>query len=184
LYHAAASQTAPRAPRSTAVATAYCILGVDPGSNITGFGLVRGTGDDVQYVFSGTIESKRTMSRHERLREIFAGIERVIREYQPTHFAIEDVFYSKNPRSALVLGEARGAAILAAAMAGLPVFEYSAREVKQSVTGNGAADKTQVSYMMGKILGLSELPERTDESDAIAIAMCHAFKRREWSVAK
>jgi len=184
LYHAAASQTAPRAPRSTAVATAYCILGVDPGSNCTGYGLVRGTGDDVHYVSSGTIAAARATSRHERLREIFSGIERVIREYQPTHFAIEDVFYSKNPRSALVLGEARGAAILAAAMAGIPVFEYSAREVKQSVTGNGAADKSQVSYMMGKILGLSELPERADESDAIAIAMCHAFKRREWSVAK
>ena len=165
------------------MATAYCILGVDPGSNVTGFGVVRTSGDDVQYVFSGTIAAARATSRHERLRDIFAGIERVIREYQPTHFAIEDVFYSKNPRSALVLGEARGAAILAAAMAGLPVFEYSAREVKQSVTGNGAADKSQVSYMLGKMLGLRELPEKADESDAIAIAMCHAFKRREWSVA-
>lgn len=145
---------------------------------------MRGAGDDVQYVFSGTIASDRNMSRHDRLRRIFAGIEHVIREYQPTHFAIEDVFYSKNPRSALVLGEARGAAILAAAMADLPVFEYSAREVKQSVTGNGAADKSQVSYMLGKMLGLRELPERADESDAIAIAMCHAFKRREWSATK
>jgi crossover junction endodeoxyribonuclease RuvC len=166
------------------VAAAYCILGVDPGSNCTGYGLVRGAGDDVQYVSSGTITSGRAVSRHDRLRDIFAGIERVIREFHPTHVAIEDVFYSKNPRSALVLGEARGAAILAAAMAGLPVFEYSAREVKQSVTGNGAADKSQVSYMLGKILGLSPVPERADESDAIAIAMCHAFKRREWSVVK
>ena len=141
---------------------------------------MRGTGDEVQYVFSGTIAAKRAATRHERLRDIFAGIEAIIREYQPTHFAIEDVFYSKNPRSALVLGEARGAAILAAAMAGIPVFEYSAREVKQSVTGNGAADKSQVSYMLGKILHLTELPGRTDESDAIAIAMCHAFKRRQW----
>ncbi|HET6349615.1 MAG TPA: crossover junction endodeoxyribonuclease RuvC [Candidatus Krumholzibacteria bacterium] len=157
---------------------------MDPGSNVTGFGIVRANGDEVEYVFSGTIASGRTTARHDRLREIFTGIERVIRDYQPTHFAIEDVFYSKNPRSALVLGEARGAAILAAAMAGIPVFEYSAREVKQSVTGNGAADKSQVSYMLGKMLGLRELPERADESDAIAIAMCHAFKRREWSVAK
>jgi crossover junction endodeoxyribonuclease RuvC len=156
---------------------------VDPGSIVTGFGLVRAAGDDVEYIFSGTISSGRAIARHVRLREIFAGIEAIIREYQPTHFAIEDIFYSKNPRSALVLGEARGAAILAAAMAGLPVFEYSAREVKQSVTGNGAADKSQVSYMLGKMLNLRELPEKTDESDAIAIAMCHAFKRREWSVA-
>ena len=157
---------------------------MDPGSNCTGFGLVRGTGDDVQYVFSGTIAASRSATRHERLRGIFAGIEQVIRDYQPTHVAIEDVFYSKNPKSALVLGEARGVAILAATLAGLPVFEYSAREVKQSVTGNGAADKSQVSYMLGKILHLQELPERADESDAIAIAMCHAFKRRDWSVVK
>ena len=138
----------------------------------------------MHYLSSGTILAGRAPTRHDRLKEIYAGIERVIREFQPTHVAIEDVFYSKNPRSALVLGEARGAAILAATLAGVPVFEYSAREVKQSVTGNGAADKSQVSYMLGKILGLTKLPERTDESDAIAIAMCHAFKRREWSVAK
>jgi len=171
------------ATRSEAVAISYCILGVDPGSSVTGFGIIRAAGDDVEYIFSGTISSGRAIARHVCLREIFTGIARIIAQYQPTHFAIEDVFYSKNPRSALVLGEARGAAILAAAMAGLPVFEYSAREVKQSVTGNGAADKSQVSYMLGKMLNLRELPEKTDESDAIAIAMCHAFKRREWSVA-
>ena len=155
---------------------------MDPGSQTTGFGIVRANGNDVEYVFSGTIAAGRAKTREARLREIFAGIEQIIREYHPTHFAIEDVFYSKNPRSALVLGEARGAAILAAAMADIPVFEYSAREVKQSVTGNGAADKSQVSYMLGKMLNLRELPEKADESDAIAIAMCHAFKRREWSV--
>jgi crossover junction endodeoxyribonuclease RuvC len=165
-----------------AVATMYRILGVDPGSNCTGYGLVGGDGDDVRYVSSGAIVAPRAATRYERLRGIYAGIERVIREFEPTHFAIEDVFYSKNPKSALVLGEARGAAILAAALAGLPIFEYSAREVKLSVTGNGAADKSQVSYMLGKILRLPEVPERADESDAIAIAMCHAFKRREWSV--
>jgi crossover junction endodeoxyribonuclease RuvC len=158
----------------------YRILGVDPGSNCTGYGLVSGQGDHVAYVSSGTIAPPKSQSRYERLRDIYSGIERVIRELEPTHFAIEDVFYSKNPRSTLVLGEARGAAILAATLAGLPVYEYSAREVKQSVTGNGAADKSQVSYMLVKILGLNTTPERTDESDALAIAMCHAFKRRDW----
>lgn len=159
----------------------YRILGVDPGSNCTGYGLVAGVGDEVAYVSSGTIQPPRGATRYERLRAIYAGIERVIREFEPTHFAIEDVFYSKNPRSALVLGEARGAAILAASLAQIPIFEYSAREVKQSVTGNGAADKTQVSYMLGKMLRLQSPPERADESDALAIAMCHAFKRRDWS---
>jgi crossover junction endodeoxyribonuclease RuvC len=169
-----------RAGGGTATA-AYRILGVDPGSTCTGYGLIRGAGDEVVYLASGTIQPPRNATRYQRLRAIYAGIERVIREFEPTHFAIEDVFYSKNPRSALVLGEARGVAILAASLAGIPIFEYSAREVKQSVTGNGAADKSQVSYMLGKMLGLAELPERADESDAIAIAMCHAFKRRDWS---
>jgi crossover junction endodeoxyribonuclease RuvC len=164
-----------------AVAATFRILGVDPGSNCTGYGLICGHGDEVEYVSSGTIQADRASTRYERLRAIHAGIERVIREFEPTHFAIEDVFYAKNPKSALVLGEARGAAILAATLAGLPIYEYSAREVKQSVTGNGAADKSQVSYMLGKLLGLPSPPARTDESDAIAIAMCHAFKRREWS---
>lgn len=166
----------PRPPLAT-----YRILGVDPGSNVTGFGLVAGSGDDFTYLDSGVIRASRGASRYQRLRGVYAGICDVIQRHRPTHFAIEDVFYSKNPRSALVLGEARGVAILAASLAEIPVFEYSAREVKQSVTGNGAADKSQVSYMLGKILGLKELPERMDESDAIAIAMCHAFKRRDWS---
>jgi crossover junction endodeoxyribonuclease RuvC len=158
----------------------YRILGVDPGSNCTGYGLVSGNGDRVAYVLSGTIAPPRAQSRHQRLREIYAGVERVIREHAPTHFAIEDVFYHKNPRSTLVLGEARGAAILAATLAGIPVYEYSAREVKQSVTGNGAADKSQVSYMLAKLLDLESTPDRADETDALAVAMCHAFKRREW----
>lgn len=158
------------------------ILGVDPGSNCTGYGVVVAEGNEVQYVASGTIVAARAATRYERLRGIYTGIDRIIREFMPTHFAIEDVFYSKNPKSALVLGEARGAAILAAAMAGLPIYEYPAREVKLSVTGNGAADKSQVSYMLGRILRLAELPERADESDAIAIAMCHAFRQREWSL--
>jgi crossover junction endodeoxyribonuclease RuvC len=161
----------------------YRILGVDPGSACTGYGLVAGEGDDVCYVASGTIRAPKDASRFERLHGIYAGLARVIRELEPTHFAIEEVFYNKNPRSALVLGEARGAAILAAVNAGLPVFEYAAREVKLSVTGNGAAHKSQVNYMLGKVLSLSPPPADTDESDALAIAICHAFKHRQWSMA-
>lgn len=164
----------------TGAAAAVRVLGIDPGSNCTGYGLVTGAGNDVRYVASGAIRSARATSRFDRLRAIYTGIAGVIDEFGPTHVAIEDVFYSKNPRSALVLGEARGAAILAASLAGLPVYEYSAREVKLSVTGNGAADKSQVGYMLGKILGI-ETPKSADESDAIAIAMCHAFRRHDWS---
>lgn len=159
----------------------YRILGVDPGSACTGYGLVAGEGNDICYVTSGAIVLPRSTPRHDRLCQIYDGIARIIGEFEPTHFAIEEVFYNKNPKSTMVLGEARGAAILAAARAGLPVFEYAAREVKLSVTGNGAAHKSQVAFMLGKILGMSPPPENPDESDALAIAMCHAFRSREWS---
>lgn len=159
----------------------YRILGVDPGSAFTGYGLVAGGGNEFSYVASGVIKLPRKASRYEKLRAIFEELTGVIEKHAPTHFAIEEVFYSKNPRSALVLGEARGAALLSAAMAGLSIHEYSAREVKLAVTGNGAAHKSQVSFMLGKILGLVPPPESEDESDALAIAMCHAFKNREWT---
>ena len=157
------------------------ILGVDPGSTCTGYGLISEEGGNVRYVSSGAITPSRKAPRHDRLREIFQALEIVIREHQPTHFAIEEVFFNKNVKSTIVLGEARGTAILAATLAGLPVYEYAPREVKLSVTGNGASHKSQVSFMMGKILGLSSPPESTDESDALAIAMCHAFRSRQWS---
>ena len=158
------------------------ILGVDPGSSCTGYGIITGEGDEITYIGSGHITLHKKSTRYEKLRTIFERMQQVIEEYAPTHFAIEDVFYNKNARSSLVLGEARGAAILAASMADLSIHEYSPREVKQSVTGNGAADKSQVNFMLGKILALASPPENRDESDALAVAVCHAFKNREWSV--
>lgn len=159
------------------------ILGVDPGSVRTGWGVISARGENLRYVTSGSIVPPRSVSRFRRLTVIFEQVAQIVAEHAPTHFAIEDVFYSKNARSSLVLGEARGAAILAAALADVPVFEYSPREVKQSVTGQGGADKSQVNFMLGRILGLEDPPEDVDESDALAVAICHAFKTREWSVA-
>jgi crossover junction endodeoxyribonuclease RuvC len=158
------------------------ILGIDPGSACTGWGLVRGDGDQIEYAASGVIRPNRKSPRHERVKDIFLELSRVIREYEPTHLAVEDVFFCKNPKSALVLGEARGAAVLAASLGGLEVFEYSAREIKQALTGHGGAAKSQVGYMLQRILGLAEPPELDDESDALAVAVCHAFRQREWSV--
>ncbi|UCG51123.1 MAG: crossover junction endodeoxyribonuclease RuvC [Candidatus Latescibacterota bacterium] len=160
----------------------YRIMGVDPGSTCTGYGIIRIEGDDIGYIDSGHITLKKSASRYEKLRSIFLQIQKVIEKHAPTHFAIEDVFYSKNAKSSLILGEARGAAILAAALANLPIYEYSPREVKQSVVGHGAADKSQVNFMLGRILDIAQPPENTDESDALAVAVCHAFKSREWSV--
>jgi crossover junction endodeoxyribonuclease RuvC len=161
----------------------YKILGVDPGSSCTGFGVIAGEGDAFRYVASGCIKLSKDQTRYEKLRTIFTRMQELIQQEEPTHFAIEDVFYSKNARSSLILGEARGAAILAASLVDLPVFEYSAREVKQSVTGHGGADKSQVAFMLAKILALEEPPSNADESDALAIAICHAFKNRVWSAA-
>ncbi|UCH85047.1 MAG: crossover junction endodeoxyribonuclease RuvC [Candidatus Latescibacterota bacterium] len=158
------------------------ILGVDPGSTCTGYGIITAEGETLRYVDSGFLSLKKSTSRYDKLRAIFLNIQRVIDDHAPTHFAIEDIFYNKNAKSSLILGEARGAAILAAALANVPVYEYSPREVKQSVTGHGAADKSQVNFMLGKILGLDAPPKNSDESDALAVAICHAFKNREWSV--
>lgn len=159
----------------------FTILGVDPGSSCTGFGVIKGDGDAFEYVHSGVITLRRGDGKHDKLKTIFLEIEALIQRFSPTHCSIENVFYSKNPKSMLVLGEARGAAMLAAALSGVPVFEYSAREVKQAVTGNGAADKSQVQFMLRKILNLSKPLAKMDESDALAIALCHAFRQREWS---
>lgn len=160
----------------------FKILGVDPGSQCTGYGVVIGEGERLDYVASGTIALKKTESRYARLGSIFRQVDKIIKSHRPTHFAIENVFYSKNARSSLVLGEARGAAILAASLLEVPIFEYSPREVKQSLTGHGASDKGQVSYMMAQILSLETPIASADESDALAIAICHAFKTHDWSV--
>jgi crossover junction endodeoxyribonuclease RuvC len=159
----------------------YRILGVDPGSLCTGYGIIEGGNDSFSHLASGVISLRKKDGKQEKLKTIFLEIENLIKKFSPTHFAIEKVFYSKNAKSTLVLGEARGAAIVAAALLDIPVYEYSAREVKQAVTGNGAADKLQVQYMLKKILSFRKPLESMDESDALAIALCHAFKSREWS---
>ena len=148
------------------------ILGVDPGSRITGFGLIDSRADRLVYLHSGSIRAGDG-SMPERLGCIFDRLGEVIRDYRPAQFGIESVFMAKNADSALKLGQARGAAIGAARQAGLEVAEYAAREVKQAVVGTGAADKTQVAHMVRRLLGLRRelLP---DEADGLAIAICHA----------
>lgn len=148
------------------------ILGVDPGSRITGYGLIRTQGRQLGYLDSGCIRlGEKPLA--ERLQIIFHSLATLIGEYRPEEFAIEQVFMARNPDSALKLGQARGAAIVSAANSGLPVFEYSARQVKQAVVGRGSAEKSQVQHMVQAILGLSRKPQ-ADAADALAIAMCHA----------
>lgn len=148
------------------------IMGIDPGSRITGYGLVRFSKNKFSYVASGCIRmSEGTLP--ERLNTIFAGVSQLVTQFAPDEFAIEDVFVAKNAKSALVLGQARGAAIVAATHHQLQVSEYSARKVKQALVGNGNALKEQVQHMVVQILGLEGQPQ-ADAADALAIAICHA----------
>ncbi len=149
------------------------ILGVDPGSLKTGFGIVDALSGKTQYVASGVIRLNSYDSLPERLKVIFNALSNIIEEYQPYEMAIEQVFMAKNAGSALKLGQARGAAIVAAGFFDLPVAEYEARKVKQSVVGTGAADKLQVQHMVKYLLKLSASPQE-DAADALAVALCHA----------
>lgn len=148
------------------------ILGIDPGSRITGFGVVKMTGQKVEYVVSGCIRMG-DVSLAERLDKIFCSVTEIIETYKPQQFAIEQVFMGKNVDSALKLGQARGVAIVAAAHLGLPVSEYAARTVKQAVVGKGSATKEQVGHMVQYLLKLPGQPQE-DAADALAIAICHA----------
>ena len=148
------------------------ILGIDPGSRTTGYGVIESVQGKMRYVGSGCIRlTSETLA--ERLHTVFKGVSQIIQQFQPDEFAIEEVFMAKNAASALKLGQARGAAIVAAGHAGLAVSEYSARKVKQAVVGKGGADKSQVQHMVMQILNLPSCPQ-ADAADALAIALCHA----------
>jgi len=148
------------------------ILGIDPGSRKTGFGIISYVSGHSEYVTSGVI--RLTAAEFpERLRVIFDSVTELVELHGPQELSIEQVFMAKNAGSALKLGQARGAAIVACATKDMSVAEYSARQIKQSVVGTGAADKAQVQHMVKAILGLEELPV-TDEADALAAAICHA----------
>jgi len=148
------------------------ILGIDPGSRITGYGVIDGDGIRNRYLDCGSIRLP-ALPFPERLRLIFDGIGEIIETHRPAEVAIEQVFVNRNPGSALKLGQARGAAICAAVTRGLPVAEYSPREVKLAVVGGGGADKEQVQHMVCVLLGLSDRPQ-SDAADALGIALCHS----------
>lgn len=149
------------------------ILGIDPGSRKTGYGVIDHLRGKSRYVASGVIRIDTALALPERLKVIFDSISELVQHHCPQEMAIEQVFMAKNAASALKLGQARGAAIVAAVNHDLPVAEYEARKVKQSVVGNGAADKTQVQHMVKTLLKLPRIPQE-DAADALAVALCHA----------
>ncbi|PIE59563.1 MAG: crossover junction endodeoxyribonuclease RuvC [Desulfobulbus propionicus] len=149
------------------------ILGIDPGSRSTGYGIIEASGSEVGFVACGTIRTTCEAQLPGRLTIIFNGLCEVILAHKPQIAAVEEVFVDRNPRSALKLGQARGAAIVAATQHLLPVFDYSARKVKQAVSGYGQAGKDQVQHMVSVLLDLEKKPS-TDAADALAVALCHA----------
>lgn len=153
----------------------HIILGIDPGSRITGYGIIREEKTKIHYVDSGCIRTSDG-ELSQRLLEIFDGICQLMDHYNPNQVAIEQVFMHQNPNSAIKLGQARGAAMVAAATHRVKISEYSAREIKQAVVGYGAARKEQVKQMVMNLLMLPSAPQN-DAADALAIAICHSHMR-------
>jgi crossover junction endodeoxyribonuclease RuvC len=153
------------------------ILGIDPGSSVTGYGVVERVDGKLVHLASGTLRPAKSQELAVRLAAIQSGLAEVIEAHAPDLAVVEQVFVSLSPRSALILGQARGVALAAVAAAGLPVEEYSAREIKQAVVGTGAAAKVQVQTMVKRILQLERKPSQ-DAADALAAAICMAHRGR------
>lgn len=152
------------------------ILGIDPGTNLLGFGIISVDVHGPHYVTMGVFDLRRIPDAFEKLANINAGVKELIAEYAPDEMAVESPFYGKNAQVILKLGRAQGAAIIAATEAGIPVAEYAPRKAKIAICGNGAASKEQVQSMVQKTLGVELRPEHLDATDALAIALCHYYQ--------
>lgn len=147
-------------------------LGLDPGSQVTGVGILERQGSQFRHIYSGAIRLSQLPTLVLRLEKIHHRLREIIREFRPTEMAVEKVFLAKNAHSALILGHVRGVTLLSAVEEGLELFEYSALEIKKAVTGYGRAEKTQVQAMVGNLIG-QKIPRSQDVSDALAVAICH-----------
>ena len=151
------------------------VLGIDPGTAITGYGLINYLENKIEVVDYGCIRTSPRTSLANRLCKISEELERLISNYQPEVVAVEELFFNKNVRTALAVGQARGVILLTAAKAGLEVKEYTPLQVKQALVGYGRAEKHQVQYMVKMLLDLEQVPEPDDVADALAIAICQAY---------
>jgi crossover junction endodeoxyribonuclease RuvC len=154
------------------------VLGIDPGTAITGWGLVRRHGGDLTLVDYGTITTSSEMALPQRLQAIYRELGDIVARHQPDGAAVEKLFFSSNARTAMAVGQARGVALLAMADAGLPLHEYTPLQVKQSVCGYGKATKEQIQKLVQMLLGLDFVPQPDDAADAIAAAICHIHSSR------
>lgn len=152
------------------------ILGIDPGTTIMGYGLIKISGKDASLITMDIVAMNKLPNHFLKLKKIFEETVRIIELYKPDEVALEAPFYAKNIQSMLKLGRAQGISMAAALHHNLPVFEYSPRKVKQSITGKGSSSKEQVAIMLQRILALKSLPEKLDATDALAVAICHFFQ--------
>ena len=154
------------------------IMGIDPGTRVVGYGVVDLEGNDLKHVAHGAFDVRKGDSYPARLKQIFEGLKEAIRKYQPGVCVVEEIFYARSAKSAIKMGEGRGVALLAAAVNAVPIVEYAATKIKKSVTGTGSAHKSQVQKMVRLQLGLKEVPNPADASDALACAICHCHRLR------
>jgi len=160
------------------------ILGIDPGTAIIGFGIIDYKGSKLTPVKFGVIRTTPDLLPHRRLNLVYEGLTEIIEEYKPEIMVIEKLFFNKNTKTALAVGEARGVIMLAGAQTGLPVEEYTPLQVKMAVVGYGRAQKGQVQEMVRILLGLNKIPKPDDAADALAIGICHAHSGHKFSYAK
>ncbi len=154
------------------------VLGIDPGTAITGYGLVKDTRDGLQVVDYGVILTPKDLPLHQRLFQLHTELTKIILLHHPDAGAVEKLFFQRNVTNAISVGQGRGVALLTLAEAGLPVGEYTPLEIKQAVAGYGGADKHQVQYMVCALLGLDKIPKPDDAADALAVAICHLHSYR------
>lgn len=153
-------------------------LGIDPGTALCGYGIVRAEGDEMDLVTCGAISTQAKTPLDQRLEKIYTELTALIKQYKPDQAAVEKLFFSRNTTTALAVGHARGVVLLALAQAKLPIGEYTPNEIKQAISGYGGADKYQMQQMVRMLLRLDEVPKPDDAADAVAIAICHLQSAR------
>lgn len=151
------------------------LIGIDPGTNVLGYGVLRISGGEPQCVVLGVVTLGKYRDRYQKLRHIFERVTALVTEYRPDEMALEAPFYGDNVQSMLKLGRAQGVAMAAALVRDIPVFEYSPRRIKQAITGQGGASKEQVAALLQKILGIGATPKELDATDGLAVALCHYY---------
>jgi len=160
------------------------ILGIDPGTNILGYGLIHNKDKKIELITMDVIKLNKLTDPYLKLKEIFVQVLGIIEKYKPDELAIESPFFGKNVQSMLKLGRAQGVAIAAGLYKSIPIFEYSPRKIKQAITGKGAASKEQVASMLARIVRIESMPDYLDATDALGVAVCHYFQKTPAADAK